>query len=214
MLRVLLADDHALVRAGLRSLLEGISEVSVVGEARNGREALDMIGSCRPDIVLMDIHMAELNGLEALALAKKEYPSIRVIILSMDASEEHVTQALRDGASGYLPKDIAPEELATAIRSVARGDEYISPPISKHIVKYMQRTQTNQGYGDQLTPRQREILKYIAEGHSTKEIAHMLGLSAKTVEAHRSQLMERLEIHDISGLVRYAIRKGIVTSHA
>lgn len=205
--RVLIADDHVLVRAGFRHLLQSIENVQVVGEANNGHEALHMIETLRPDIVMMDIHMGEMSGLEALAKTKRDFPEVRVIILSMDVSEEHVTQALRAGASGYLPKDVTPEELTTAILSVAQGDEYLNPQIAKRLVKYMQRT------GDELTPRQREILLLIAKGFSTKEIAYKLNLSAKTVEAHRAQLMERLNIHDIPSLVRYAIRKGILDPH-
>lgn len=211
-LRVLLADDHALVRAGFRSLLEDISGVQVVGEARNGKEALAMIESAHPDIVLMDIAMTELNGLEALARAKKEFPDVQVIILSMHSSEEYVLQALRMGAAGYLLKDAATSELELAVRAVARGEKYLSPRISKHVVdSYMQRFGSENSSEQELTSRQREILQLIAEHYSTKEIAHMLGLSTKTVEAHRAQIYDRLDIHDVRGLIEYAIGKGIVT---
>ncbi|HTK80787.1 MAG TPA: response regulator transcription factor [Bacteroidota bacterium] len=213
-LRILLADDHALVRAGFKLLLEDISGIQVIGEASNGREALAMIRTHYPDIVLMDIAMMELNGLEALERAKKEFPDVHIIILSMHANEEYVIQALRAGASGYLLKGADISEFELAIRSVARGEKYLSPPVSKQVVNhYMERIGVEEGVAQELTPRQREILQLIAEGHSVKEIAHMLELSAKTVETHRAQLMERLNIRDIPGLVRYAIRKGIVASH-
>lgn len=208
-IRVLLVDDHELIRIGIRSIIKGIPGIESIGEATNGEEALEMIASLHPDIVLLDIHMDGLNGLDALARSKERFPDVKIIMLSMDASEEHVIQALRAGASGYLPKATSFQELATAIWSVARGDEYVSPPISKHLVKYMQRADS-----DELTPRQKEILRLIALGKSLKEIAHLLGLSTKTIETHRAQLAERLDIRDTAGLVRYAIRTGLVTADA
>jgi DNA-binding NarL/FixJ family response regulator len=210
--RVLLADDHKLVCAGMRLLLESLKGVRVIAEAHDGREALGLIKAHRPDLVLMDVAMKELNGLEAAAQVKKEFPEIRVIILSMYSSEEHVIQGLRAGASGYLLKDSATQELELAIRTVMRGEIYLSPPISKQVIgDYLQRVSHGEKSTDFLTHRQREILQLIAEGHSTKEIAHRLDLSIKTVETHRAQLMERLDIHDIPGLVRYAIRMGLIT---
>jgi len=212
-LRVLLADDHTLVRAGLRSLLQQMEDVEVVAEAQDGRQVLAAAAEHRPDVVLMDISMSGMNGLEATLKLKKERPEVRVIILSMHATEEYVLQALRAGASGYLLKDSAPLELALALQAVARGEPYLSPPVSRQVVEsYAQRT----GGGAQplaaLTPRQREILQLIAEGNSTKQIAGRLALSVKTVETHRSQLMERLSIRDVPGLVRYAIRHGLVSA--
>lgn len=211
-LRIVLADDHKLVRAGLRSLLQQMPGVTVVGEAQDGREALDLVAEHRPDVVLMDITMAGLNGLEAALQIKKEHPQIRVIMLSMHASEEYVLQALHAGASGYLLKDSAPLELEFALAAVSRGETYLSPPISKQVVdSYMQRVGGARPQAT-LTGRQREILQLIAEGNSTKEIAHRLKLSIKTVETHRAQLMERLAIYDVPGLVRYAIRHGLVSA--
>jgi DNA-binding NarL/FixJ family response regulator len=217
-IRVLLADDHTLVRAGIRSLLQNLPGIQVVGEAGNGREALSRIEALRPDVVLMDIAMSDLNGLEATARVIKEYPGVRVIILSMHANEEYVWQALRAGASGYLLKDAGMAELEIAVKAVARGETYLSPPISKQVISdYMHRTggEPEPGGGsahelDRLTPRQREILQLIAEGSTTQAIAQKLDISIKTVETHRTQLMERLNIHDIAGLVRYAIRVGLV----
>ena len=211
-IRVLLADDHTLVRAGIRSLAERIPGVQVVGEAGNGREALDLIRSQRPDLVVMDITMASLNGLEAAARVSKEYPAVKIIILSMHANEEYVLQALRAGAVGYLLKDAATTELDIALQAVARGETYLSPAISKQVIGNFLRRGGDPDPLAQLTPRQREILQLIAEGKSTKEIAFTLHLSVKTVETHRAQLMERLEIRDVPGLVRYAMRTGLISS--
>lgn len=209
--RVLLADDHKLVCAGMRLLLEGLEGVGVVAEAHDGREALGLIKAHRPDLVLMDVAMKGLNGLEAAAQVKKEFPETRVIILSMYSSEEHVLQALRAGASGYLLKDSATQDLELAIRMVMRGEIYLSPPISKQVIgDYLQRVSHGEKSTDLITHRQREILQLIAEGRTTKEIGHRLHLSIKTIETHRAQLMDRLDIHDLAGLVRCAIRMGLV----
>lgn len=212
-LRVMLADDHTLVRAGIRSLLQGVAGVEVVGEASDGRAVLELIGTRPVDVVLMDIAMKGLNGLETTLQLKKSHPEVHVIILSMHASEEYVMQALRAGASGYLLKDAATLELELALQVVRRGETYLSPPISKQVVEsYMQRVGGERTSLSLLTPRQREILQLIAEGCGTKEIAHRLEVSVKTIETHRAQLMERLDIHDIPGLVRYAIRVGLVSA--
>jgi DNA-binding NarL/FixJ family response regulator len=170
----------------------------------------------------MDVAMPGLNGLEATARLRKEFPSIRVLILSMYSNEEYVIQSLRAGASGYLLKDAATTELDLAIKAIARGETYLSPAISKVVVTdYVRRvggdgaeSNADPSPYERLTPRQREILQLIAEGYTTKEIAHMLNISAKTVETHRMQLMDQLDIHDVAGLVRYAIRKGLVTTDA
>ena len=212
-MRILLADDHSLVRAGIRSLLEKIPEVEVVGEASNGREALELIRTELPDLVLMDIAMKELGGLEALPRITKNFPSVKVIILSAHANEEYVIRALRSGAAGYMLKDAATLELELAIRSVAQGKTYLSPSISRTVIdSYLKRVGSLSSPIEQLTARQREILQLIAEGKNTKEIAGTLDISVKTVEAHRLQLMARLNIHDVPGLVRYAIRSGLVSS--
>lgn len=217
--RVLLAEDHTLVRAGIRALLQNLTGIQVVAEASDGREALRLIKTYQPDVVLMDIAMAGLNGLEATARVTKEFPTVRVIILSMHSNEEYVAQALRAGAAGYLLKDAVAAELELAVTAVARGETYLSPVVSKHVIAdYLRRVggrKTSGGGGatsasELLTPRQREILQLIAEGRSTKEIASILHLSVKTVETHRTQLMARLDIHDVAGLVRYAIRIGLV----
>jgi DNA-binding NarL/FixJ family response regulator len=213
MTRVLLADDHALVRAGIRALLEKIPNVEVVGEAGTGREALELVRSKLPNIVLMDIAMTELGGLEALPRITKDFPSVKVIILSAHASEEYVIRALREGASGYMLKDSATSELELAITSVIHGKIYLSPSISRPVIDdYLQRVGGAVSPLEQLTSRQREILQLIAEGKNVKEIAADLDVSIKTVESHRLQLMDRLNIHDIPGLVRYAIRNGLVSA--
>ena len=213
LVRVLLADDHTLVRAGIRALLNELPGVQVVAEAGDGREAVELAKAHQPNLILMDISMKGLNGIEATAQVKRELPEVRVIILSMHASEEHVAQALRAGASGYMLKDAATQELALAVAAVMRGEAYLSPLISKQVVEsYVQRRGADNGPLDMLTSRQRQILQLIAEGKSTKQIAHLLSLSVKTVETHRAQLMERLEIRDVPGLVRYAVRVGLVAS--
>ena len=209
-IRVLLADDHTLVRKGLRSLLQDLPEVEVVGEAGDGAEAVRLVGAVRPDLVLMDIAMPVLNGLAAAQRIATEFPETRVVMLSMNDTEEYVFQALKAGAHGYLLKGAEPAELGLALRAVMRGDIYLSPPVSKHLAEYVRRNGAADNPLDRLTPRQREVLRLIAKGRSTKEIARDLGISGKTVATHRTQLMEQLGIHDLAGLVRYAMRTGLV----
>jgi DNA-binding NarL/FixJ family response regulator len=211
-IRILLADDHALFRAGIRALLKSIDGIEIVAEASDGREAVNLCKTCRADVVLMDIMMPQLNGLDATARLAAKSPETRTIILSMNANEEYVRQALRCGAAGYLLKNTTPWELEQAIRAVARGEIYLSPAISHHMISaYLERAQGEMnGMFDCLTQRQREVLQLVAEGNTTKEIARKLSLSVKTVEMHRGQLMSALDIHDIAGLVRYAIRMGLV----
>jgi DNA-binding NarL/FixJ family response regulator len=211
--RVLLADDHRLVRKGFRSLLDKIPSVHVVAEASDGREALDLIGKLRPQIALLDIAMPNLNGLEALIRIVKEFPETRVIILSMHSNEEYIIKALHSGALGYLLKDAAVGELKLAIETVARNKVFLGSSVSGGNVRhYLEQPDDAEKPLAQLTPRQREILQLIAEGKSTKEIGYMLQISPKTVDAHRAQIMERLNIRDLAGLVRYAIRSGMVSS--
>jgi DNA-binding NarL/FixJ family response regulator len=211
--RVILADDHALVRAGIRALLEKLPGIEVVGEVANGREALDMIKKSAPNLILLDISMAELGGLEALPRIVKDFPAVKVLILSGHANEEYVLRALRSGAAGYLVKEAAAEELELAIKAIAQNQTYLSPLVSRTVVEsYLQRAAGEEGPIEQLTARQREVLQLIAEGKNTKSIAGTLDVSIKTVEAHRLQLMARLNIHDVPGLVRYAIRSGLVSS--
>ncbi len=214
-LRVILAEDHQLVRAGIRKLLESLRGVEVVGEASDGREAIRLVRAHRPDILLTDIAMAGLNGMEATARVSREFPNVRTIVLSMYASEEYVLQALRAGASGYIVKEAATSELELALRAVAKGGTYLSPAVSRKVVdEYLSTAGTEAGPLDRLTPRQREILQLVAEGKSTRDIAALLHVSVKTVETHRAQLMDRLEIYDVPGLVRYAIRVGMISPDA
>jgi DNA-binding NarL/FixJ family response regulator len=208
-LRVLLAEDHALVRAGFCALLQSLPGVLVVAEAGDGHEALRLIEHERPDIILLDITMPRLSGIEVAVRAAKQFPHMRIIMLSMHADEEYVWEALHAGAFGYLVKDADISELKLAIEAVARGEPYLSPAVSKHVVAgYVRRSEA--GQHEHLTPRQREILQLIAEGYTTQAIAGMLNISAKTVETHRSQLMHRLGLHDVTGLVRFAIRHGLL----
>jgi DNA-binding NarL/FixJ family response regulator len=215
LIRVLLAEDHTLVRAGIRALLENLPEIAVVGEASNGRDALRLIELHQPDVVVMDIAMPDLNGLDATVRVVRDFPKTRVIILSMHTTEEYVLRALRAGAVGYLLKDAGTAELELAIRAVARGEAYLSPPVSKYVVAdYVRRVSSGLDAPERLTARQREILQLVSEGHTAREIAQTLHVSVKTVETHRAQLMERLDIHDIAGLVRYAIRMGLVMAES
>ena len=210
-IRVLLADDHDLFRAGIRSLLEKVVDIEIVGEANNGREVLSLIEVQRPDVVLMDILMLELNGIDATARVIAKFSNVRVIILSMNTAEEYVLQALRAGAVGYLPKNITPVELELALKAVARGETFLSSAVSRHVMDaYLQRVGGQKNSLERLTQRQREVLQLVAEGHSSKATAKKLDLSIKTVEMHRSQLMTSLDIHDITGLVRYAVRIGLI----
>jgi DNA-binding NarL/FixJ family response regulator len=212
-IRVVLADDHKLMREGLRALLRSLDSVEVVAEAADGREALIAVKEHRPDVLVTDISMKGLNGLEATAHVTKSFPQVRVIILSIHSHEEYIWQALRAGAVGYVLKDSDSNELELAITSVARGEMYLTPAVSKRVIEnYLRRPASYAESSDSLTSRHREILQLIAEGNTTKKIAAILNLSAKTVETHRTQLMERLDIHEVAGLVRYAIRHHLVDS--
>jgi DNA-binding NarL/FixJ family response regulator len=209
--RILLADDHQLVLAGFRALLKQVPAVEVVAEAVDGREVLDLFKKHRPDVILIDIAMPKLNGLEAIARITKEFPNAIAIVLSMYANQEYVVQAMQAGARGYLIKEDAVSELKAAIKAVTDGELYLSPRISKDLSRgQLERVGVRYDPLTKLTPRQREILQLIAEGNNTKEIAFLLKLSVKTVEAHRTQLMQRLGINDIPSLVRQAMRSGLV----
>jgi DNA-binding NarL/FixJ family response regulator len=212
-LRILLVDDHALVRAGIGELVQKLLGVEVIGEASNGRQALEIVQAQMPDLVLLDIGMKELNGLDVAERITRDYPGVKTLILSMHANEEYVLRALRAGACGYMLKDSAITELKLAIDAVLAGKTYLSPSISRSVIdSYLNRTAApaRKNSLELLTPRQREILQLIAEGNSTKEIAANLNLSAKTVETHRAQLMERLDIYDVASLVRFALREGLI----
>jgi len=211
-MQLVLADDHSLVRAGLRSLVEMLGH-TVVAEAGDGHEALRLIEKHQPDAAMLDITMPGLNGFELATRVVAVSPSTRVVILSMHADPAYVWQALRTGVAGYLLKGGTPDELRVALDAVARGDKFLSPSISKQVVDgYLKNTERNADPLATLTPRQREILQSIAEGRSTKEIAAVLEVSVKTVETHRAQIMDRLGIHDVAGLVRFAIRTGVISA--
>jgi DNA-binding NarL/FixJ family response regulator len=210
-IRILIADDHVLVRCGFRSLLQNIEGVEIVAEASDGRQAWDLICLLRPSLALVDISMPGLNGLELTARVTAEQPATSVIVLSMHAAEEYVLRAVKAGAAGYLIKDAKPVELEWAIHAVSRGETYFSPSAATHLANYYRRGGgASNSRLETLTPRQREILQLIGEGHSTKEIAKLLKVSVKTAEAHRTQLMERLDLHDLAAVVRYAIQVGLV----
>jgi DNA-binding NarL/FixJ family response regulator len=214
--RVLLADDHTLVRAGIRALLERIPGVEVAGEASDGRELLDLIKAQPPDAVLMDISMPGLNGLQALERITRDFTPMRVIILSMHPNDEYVWQALKSGAAGYLLKRAATAELPAALNTVMGGGIYLSREIAARFLKKfpLEKIARSTSPLEQLTSRQREILQLLAEGQTTKAIALILKISEKTVEFHRVKLMARLNIFDIPGLVRFALRNGLVSQES
>jgi DNA-binding NarL/FixJ family response regulator len=210
-LRILLVDDHRLLRAGLRALLRKAAAMEVIGEASSGSEALAMVETLTPDVLITDIGMPGMNGIELTERALKSAPSLRVLILTMHANEEYVYQAFRAGAAGYLLKESTASELEFAVRAVATGDSYLTPRVCKPLIdSYLRHAEGHHGFLEVLTPRQREILRLIADGYTTKEIARLLNITLKTAEKHRSQLMQRLGIHEIAGLVRYALRVGLV----
>jgi DNA-binding NarL/FixJ family response regulator len=210
--RVVLADDHALVRAGIRALLDRIAGVEVLAEAADGREAVALVAEHRPDVALLNISMPELNGLEAAAQIASAHSRTRVVMLSLHADEEYVRRALACGAAGYLVKSADAAELELAIRAVSRGDVWLSPSVSRSVVRSMLDRSVPDEPFEILTPRQREVLQLVAEGRTSKDIADRLGLSAKTIESHRAQLMKRLGVSNVSGLVRTALRLGLVPS--
>jgi DNA-binding NarL/FixJ family response regulator len=208
----MLADYHTLFRAGIRALLQTMPGIEIVAEAADGREALRLIAAHRPDVALMDIMLPNLNGLDAAARVGRVFPRTRVVILSMNADEDSVLKALRSGAAGYLVKAADPAELELAIRAAARGESFLSSAVAGYVVAdCLKRVDRERTSLERLTPRQREVLQLIAEGHTTKEIARKLGLGVKTAEAYRGELMKALDIHDIATLTRYAIRTGLVS---
>ncbi|MDB4899364.1 MAG: Response regulator, LuxR family [Gemmatimonadetes bacterium] len=212
-MRVLIVDDHTLVRMGMCLLLETMRGIIVVGEAADGAQAMRLIDERRPDCVLMDLAMPGMNGLDAVRLITVRFPEVRVLVVSMHAEEAYVQQALAAGAAGYLLKGADKAELERALQVVIREQIYLSPAISRAVVDAMARAGESSGVPtplDALTRRQREVLALVAEGHSTKQVAARLGLSVKTVEAHRGAIMDRLGIRDLAGLVRFAVREGLV----
>ncbi len=213
-IRVLIADDHKIMLAGLRSLLEKQTDIEVVGEADNGRKAVQMAHEKKPDVIVMDVSMPDLNGIEATTQISESLPETRIIALSMHSDKRYVMGMLRAGASGYLLKDCASQELANAILQVAGGKKYLSPEITGVVLGDILQggspgevaTATSQ-----LSPREREVLQLIAEGWSTKQIASHLYVSVKTIETHRRQIMKKLDLHSIADLTKYAIREGLTS---
>jgi two-component system response regulator NreC len=213
-IRVLVTDDHAIVRDGICALLALTGDIEAVGEATNGRDALEMVRKVAPDVVLMDIAMPLMDGLEATRRIHKEFPQTKVIVLTQYEDREYVLPVIEAGASGFISKTAASSELTSAIRSVYRGDSFLSPSIARLLVedyREMAKAGKSRDMSEQLTGREREILKLLAEGHSTHEIAQMLVISPKTVERHKTNLMAKLDIHNRLDLFKYALRKGIIT---
>jgi two-component system response regulator NreC len=215
-IRILLADDHKILRNGLRSLIENEPWMEVVGEAADGREALRLARKLAPDVIVMDVSMPGLNGVEAARQIASEVPKVKIIALSMYSDRRFVIGMLKTGASGYLLKDCAFEELNRAIRTVMANQTYLSPGITGIVVEdyVRQATENNRSASSLLTPREREVLQLLAEGRSVKQIASTLYISVKTVNTHRAQIMEKLNIHSIAELIKYAIREGLTSLEA
>lgn len=211
---VLLAEDHTIVRKGLRSLLEDTMDIRVVGEADDGREAVEKVGQLHPDVVVMDIAMPTLNGLEATRRIRRQFPDVKVVILTMHRNEEYLSQVLRAGAAGYVVKQAAPEDLVSAIRAICQGESFLSPSIPQEMIEECIRqaevTNVADRY-DRLTTREREVLQMVAEGRSNREMAALLNISIKTIETHRANLMDKLDIHSTAELTQYAIQKKVIS---
>ena len=213
-IRILLADDHTIMRNGLRLLLERQPGFQVIGEAADGRETVEMTDALRPDVVILDIAMPNLNGLEAARQIASKLPSIAVVILSMHSDESYVLRALKAGARAYLLKDSAESDLIAAIKAVTEGKAFFSPAISKMLVDDYVRRLQQRGVDDSyelLTTREREILQLVAEGKSNKDVANLLNLSLYTVETHRGNIMQKLNLHSVPELILYAVRKGVIS---
>ncbi|MBE0528304.1 MAG: response regulator transcription factor [Thermoleophilia bacterium] len=213
-IKVLLVDDHAILREGVHALLAREPDILVVGEAGDGQEALEQVPRLKPDVVIMDIVMPRMNGLEATRLIRERHPESRVLILSMYDDHEYVVQIIQAGAAGYVLKRVVTEDLVRAIHEVHAGESFLYPPIAAKLIgDYLRVTKSEQAeaLGEPLTAREREVLKLIADGHTNQEIAEQLGLSRKTVDSHRSNAMRKLDLHDVTEVVKYAIRTGLIT---
>lgn len=208
MIRLVIADDHAIVRAGLRAMFAAEADLQVVGEAADGRAAVDEVARCAPDVLLLDLSMPGLNGVEALRRLRSAAPSTRVLVLSMHGSPDYVRPALAAGAAGYLVKGAGLDHLLAALRSVAKGGTWLGPEAEAAM---RARVEGPDDSLERLTPREREVLQRVAEGCSNKDIAAALGISPKTVDAHRCNIMAKLDLHDVSALTRYALRRGLIS---
>jgi DNA-binding NarL/FixJ family response regulator len=210
-IKVLLVDDHAIMRDGIRALLSVHSDIEIVGEASEGKEAIEKTQELAPDVIVMDLAMAGMDGLEATRRISKQDPKVKVIVLTQYSNKEYILSAIKAGAAGYIPKRALGSDLVSAIRTVHTGDSFLHPSAAVALIEdYRQQAKTADPY-DQLTPREREVLKLVADGRSNREIADLLVLSVKTVTGHRMRLMEKLDIHSQAELIRYAIRKGLIT---
>lgn len=212
-IKILVADDHAMLRDGIRALLGIYEDIEIVGEASEGREAVDKARELAPDVVVMDIAMPGMDGIEATRLIKKKNPEVKVLILTQHDNQEYILSAIKAGAAGYVPKRAVGSELISAIRAVYRGDSYLYPSAATAVIRDYLKEAREEPY-DRLTTREREILKLIAEGHTSREISEMLFISLKTVLGHRTKVMEKLDLHNRTELIKYAIRKGLVTADA
>ncbi len=209
-IKVLLVDDHTILRQGIHALLAREPDIVVVGEASDGLEALDQVSRLKPHVVIMDLVMPHMNGLEATRQIRELYPDVRILILSMYDDDEYVREIIQAGAAGYVLKRVATEDLVKAIHEVSRGSSFLYPPIAAKLIDYVRSVQGGDDV-ESLTPREREVVTLIAEGNTNQGIAKILGLSRKTVESHRANIMRKLEVHDVTDLVKYAIRKGLTT---
>ena len=210
MIRVVIADDHQLIRDGIRRLISDVAGATIVGEAADGFELLELVQEQQPDVALVDVSMPRMNGIEATARITRDHPDTRVIVLTMHQSEEFVLRAVRAGAAGFLPKDSSHRELGVALEGVASGGTFFASSVGEILTRQVIRP-TEDGADERLSQRQREVLQLIAEGHTSREIGDMLHISSRTVETHRRNIMQLLDIRDLTGLVRYAIRSGLIS---
>jgi DNA-binding NarL/FixJ family response regulator len=211
-IRILVADDHAIMRDGIRALLASNEDIEIVGEAADGKEAIERAGEISPDIIIMDISMPRMDGLEAMRRIKKKQPNIKTLVLTQHDNQEYIISIIRAGAAGYLPKKAVSSDLIAAIRAIHQDGSFLYPTAASILINsYLNRGQSHDIY-DTLTAREREVLKLVAEGHTSQQIADMLFLSVKTVTGHRNKLMQKLDLHNRSELVRYAMRKGLITT--
>jgi two-component system response regulator NreC len=214
-IRILLADDHALIRSGIATLLQGANDLEVVGEASDGEEAIEKTQLLKPDVVVIDLSMPRLSGIEATKVITRRFPAVHVLVLTMHENEEYVYQILRSGASGYVLKSAGKDELSTAIRAVAKGEKFFSPRVSEIMAEGYVRRADGEAPSSRsevpLTKREREILALVVQGLTNQQIANMLYISPRTVDTHRTNIMQKLDIHDLANLVRFAIDHGLLT---